>query len=112
MFGGWGVAVRFFTLSRAVDLESEAVLFGHQAIEARLQLVDLPGMLSAIVLGGGRSGLAGARQCAACLSDFGAYGFLALDEIAATRAVAAQSAASGKRRVSASTNVSASAWSL
>ena len=81
-------------------------------IEARLQLLDPAGVLAAVALGGGRLGLAGARQLAARLSDLGAHRFFALDQIVATHGVAAQSATSGRRRVTASTSVSASAWSL
>ena len=77
------------------------MLLGHQDLEARLQLLDPTAMLSAV-----------ARQFAARLSDRGAHGFFALDQIAATQGIAAQSAASGRRRVTASTSVSASAWSL
>ena len=88
------------------------MLLGHQDLEARLQLLDPTAMLSAVALGCGRLGLAGARQFAARLSDLGAHGLFPLDQIAATQGVAAQSATSGRRRVTASTSVSASAWSL
>jgi hypothetical protein len=60
------------------------VLLGHQDLDARLHLPHPTGMLAAVALGGGRLGLAGARQFAARLSDLGAHGILALDQIAAT----------------------------
>ena len=88
------------------------MLLGHQDLEARLQLLHPTGMLAAVALGRARLGLAGARQFAARLSDRGAHGFFALDQIAATQGVPGQSATSGRRRVTASTSVSASAWSL
>jgi hypothetical protein len=61
-------------------------------------------VLAAIALGGGRLSLAGTRQFTSRLGDLGAHGFFALDQIVST-----QSATSGRRRVTASTSVSASA---
>ena len=80
------------------------MLLGHQDFEAGLQLLDPAGVLAVIVLGGGRLSLAGTRQFASRLGDLGAHGLFPLDQIAT-----AQSATSGRRRVTASTSVSASA---
>jgi len=88
------------------------VFFGHQRLEVRLQLLDPAGVLAAIALGCGRLGLAGAHQFASHLGDLGAHGFFALDQIVTAQSATAQSPTSGRRRVTASTSVSASAWSL
>ena len=90
--------------ARSIDAQPEAVLLGHQGLDASLQFLDPTGVRAAVALGDGRLGLAGARQLTAHLGDLGAHGFFALDQI-----VTAQSATSGRRRVTASTSVSASA---
>jgi hypothetical protein len=83
------------------------VFFGHQDLEASLKFLNSAGQFAPLALRGSRLGLAGARQIASHLGDLGAHGFFALDQI-----VTAQRATSGRRRVTASTSVSASAWSL
>ena len=88
------------------------MLFGHQSFKPSLQFLDPTGVLAAVALRGSSLGLAGVRQLATRLGDLGAHDVFALDQIAATQGVAAQSATSGRRRVTASTSVSASAWSL
>ena len=91
----------------AIDPQPEAVLLGHQNLKASLQILDPASVLAALAFGRGRLGLASTRQLTAYVGNLGAYGFFALDQI-----VPIQSATSGRSRVSASTSVSASAWSL
>ena len=83
------------------------MLLGHQGFKPSLQFLDPAGVLAPLALGSDRLGLPGARQFASRLGNLGVHGFFALDQI-----VTAQSATSGRRRVTASTSVSASAWSL
>ena len=83
------------------------MLLSHQHLEASLQLLDPAGVFAAVALRGCQLDMPGARQIAVRLGDLGAHGFFAFDQI-----VTAQSVTSGRRRVNASTSVSASAWSL
>ena len=83
------------------------MLLGHQCLQVSLQLLDPAGVFAAVALRGCQLDMPGARQIAVRLGDLGAHGFFVLDQI-----VAPQSATSGRRRVTASTSVSASAWSL